>query len=71
VSNATHYLDDFFTCSSANTNECSVNLSLMLSTCNELGMTVNPAKTVEPTSNIEFLGIVIDSNTMELSMSQQ
>ena len=67
--NICHYLDDFFTCGSPGTQECHSNLNIMLSSCETLGMPVNPAKTVRPTTIIEFLGIMINSEQMILSMS--
>ena len=69
--NVIHYLDDFYTCGKAETEECSSNLSIMLKTCVLLGMPVNPAKVVQPVSRMEFLGIIIDSDVMELQMSQE
>ena len=70
-SNICHYLDDYFTCGSASTNECADNLKIMLKSCVDLGMPVNPKKTVQPTTKIEFLGIIINSETMLLSMSDE
>ena len=58
-----HYLDDFFSCGAANSNECSNNLDIMIKTCDLLGLPVNPKKTVVPTTCIEFLGIIIDTNS--------
>jgi hypothetical protein len=69
--NICHYLDDLFTCGSPNSTECHDNLAIMLSSCEMLGMPVNTKKTVQPTSVIEFLGIVIDSDQMILSMSTE
>jgi hypothetical protein len=54
VTNTCHYLDDFYTCGRAGTDECITNLNRMLSTCEELGMPVNPAKVVQPTTQLEF-----------------
>jgi hypothetical protein len=70
-SNVIHYLDDFYTCGKAGTSECASNLSIMLQTCEVLGMPVNPAKVVQPVSRLEFLGIIIDADVMELQMSQE
>ena len=70
-SNVCHYLDDFFTCGSASTSECEINLNIMLRTCVDLGMPVNPKKTVQPTTSLEFLGIIINSELMILSMSDE
>jgi hypothetical protein len=71
ATNAIHYLDDFFTCGPPTSPECQNNLEIMLSVSTELGMPVNPEKTVTPTTTLEFLGIVLDSDAMELRMSDQ
>jgi hypothetical protein len=69
ATNARHYLDDFFTCGGPKSNECQQNLDIMLAVSAELGMPVNPSKTVLPTTTLEFLGIIIDTDAMELRMS--
>ena len=66
-----HYLDDYFTCGSSKSNECHNNVQIMIDACNETGFEVNPSKVVYPTTELEFLGIVIDSNAMELRISEQ
>ena len=71
ASNVIHYLDDYFTCGSAGTTECSSNMEIMLATCDVLGMPVNPAKIVCPTTRLEYLGIIIDSQLMEMQMSNE
>ena len=70
VTHMCHYLDDLFTCGSANSPECLNNFRTMLRTCDECGVEVNPKKLVEPEQCVEFLGIVIDSTHMELRMSE-
>jgi hypothetical protein len=71
VTNACHYLDDFMSCGSAGSNECADNLKLMLETCDELGMKVNPKKVLYPATQMEYLGIIIDSESMCLKMSDE
>ena len=66
-----HYLDDYFTCGSSKSNECHNTVQIMIDACNETGFEVNPSKVVYPTTELEFLGIVIDSNSMELRISEQ
>ena len=66
-----HYLDDYFTCGCSKSNECHNNVQIMIDACNETGFEVNPSKVVYPTTELEFLGIVIDSNSMELRISEQ
>ena len=64
-----HYLDDYFSCGSATSDECQRNLDTMLSVCSDTGMKVNMSKVFGPSTTLEFLGIVIDSVKMELRMS--
>ena len=46
-------------------------MSSMLNTCAELGVVVNPRKIVGPSTVLEFLGIIIDSELMELRVSSE
>jgi hypothetical protein len=61
-----HYLDDFYAFGKAETSECASNLDIMLHSCQILGMPVNVAKVVQPLIRLEFLGIISDSDVMEL-----
>jgi hypothetical protein len=70
VTDMIHYLDDMFTAGSANTPQCVDNMDKMLTTCFDCGVTVNPKKIVQPTTVLEFLGIIIDSDKMELRVSE-
>jgi hypothetical protein len=71
VSKLIHYLDDYFTCGAAASDECERNLMTMLHTCGAVGMPVNPAKTSSPSNCMEFLGVIIDSVKCELRMSDE
>ena len=71
VSCVEHYLDDFFTCGDALSTECASNLQQMLITCADLGFLVQPTKVQGPTTELEFLGIVVDSVKMELRISKE
>ena len=71
VLNVEHYLDDFFTCGPPDNIICSENLNIMCNTCQETGFEVNPDKVEKPTTQLEFLGIVIDSSNMQLKISDQ
>ena len=71
VNNVEHYLDDFFTCGPPNSQICYDNLNLMCTTCKETGFQVNPQKIVQPTTQLEFLGIVIDSDKLQLKISAE
>ena len=66
-----HYLDDYITYGSPDSSECDDNLKIMLDMCKETGMAVNPAKVVGPASQIEFLGIIIDTIAMETRISDE
>ena len=71
ISNCCHYMDDYFTAGPPDSDECKINLNIMLSTCEKSGVKVNPKKIVGPSTCIEFLGIIIDSKKMELRMSEE
>ena len=66
-----HYLDDYITAGPPGSVTCQRNLSIMQETCHELGFALNPSKLVQPTTCLEFLGIVIDTHTCELRISDQ
>ena len=66
-----NYLDDFWTCETPSPNpHCRTSLDLMLGTCEHLGFTTNPAKTVLPTTNLILLGIELDSLAQEARINQ-
>ena len=66
-----HYLDDYVTIGPAHSSLCAANMKVMLDTFSELGFTVNPKKVCSSRTELEFLGMVIDSNRMELLISQE
>ena len=57
-----HYLDDFLFVGSPHGNACQESLSLALQLCQELGLPVMQEKVVGPSTVLDFLGIVIDSD---------
>ena len=63
------YLDDFLCFGRAA--ECFKAKSIMLEVCQSLNVPVNPEKTVGPATRMEFLGIILDSDKMELSISSR
>ena len=65
-----HYLNDFFTTGPSNSNACQHNLSHMLSLCNRIGMPIK-TKSGRTTTRLTFLGIVLDTVTMEASISSE
>lgn len=66
-----HYLDDYLTIGPRDSPVCRDNLDILHDACIDIGFQTNPDKRVAPTTKIEFLGIEIDSNTMELRISQE
>ena len=58
-----HYLDDYITCGLAGSDECRLNLSLLIDICQHLGVPLAEEKIEGPTTSIVFLGILIDSSS--------
>ena len=44
---------------------------MTLETCKTVGFDVNPEKVVDATPVLEFLGFIIDTNKMEIRISQE
>ena len=68
VTYVNHYLDDFITMDSSY-DTCRNNLKVMLETCEDVGFGVNYKKVEDPTTELEFLGIVLDTKRMEMRIS--
>ena len=68
-----HYLDDFFFCSSADSEECARSLSIATSLCERLNVPVAPKKVYGPATTLCFLKgcIEIDSRAQELRLPQE
>ena len=66
-----HYLNDFSTAGAPQSCKCSGNLAAMLSLCRYLNVPVKASKVEGPTTNLTFLGIVINTNTMQASISME
>ena len=71
VSYVDHYLDDYITAGKAGSNECANNLQVMCDVCEDLGFSLNPSKVVPPTTVLEFLGIILDTDRMEMRISEE
>ena len=56
-----HYLDDFITIGPPQSQTCHHNLGVITSTCQQLGVPIEPDKTERPATGITFLGLEIDS----------
>ena len=63
-----HYLDDFITVGSLESDECAHNLHVALLTCEELGVPVAGHKCEGPSTCLTFLGIEVDTMAMELRL---
>ena len=61
-----HYLDDFVTVGAPHLQECEQGNKTMLATCEQLGFSVAPAKCEGPTTCLSFLGIEVDTASMQL-----
>ena len=68
VSFVEHYLDDFITLGKPGSDECAINLELILETCRATGTPIEAGKTEGPTTRLVFLGIEIDSEVMEMRL---
>src|SRR5882672_3003007 len=62
-----HYLDNFIPIfkPSMSTHEANVAISWIKDTAKALGLLFQPKKTVRPTTHLEFLGLELDSESME------
>ena len=67
IAHILHYLDDFLFLESLNPGKESV-LCIALRICRELGIPVAPEKVKGPISVLDFLGIILDTEKMELRL---
>ena len=67
-----HYLDDYFTVGPANLAVCADNVQTIIIVClaSQLGIPVAPDKLEGPTTGLVFLGILIDTTSMESSLPE-
>ena len=66
-----HYLDDFLTAGLPHSLICQQNLESMLTLCQRINVPVKDEKVVLPTTKLTFLGIVIDTEKMTASISDE
>ena len=66
-----HYLDDFLTCGAAGSQECRLNLQLLVDICNYLGVPLAEEKVEGPADCLVFLGIAIDTVRGEMRLPSQ
>ena len=63
-----HYLDDFVMVAPPESNDCRKGLQIALGTCGKLGLPVADEKTEGPATQINLLGVVLDSMSMQLRL---
>ena len=68
VSYLDHFLDDYITCGAPNSEECQSNLDKLIQLCKILNIPLAMDKLDGPTTSLVFLGIVIDTNKLELRL---
>ena len=68
VLDATHYLDDFLMLDPAGSEDCGKAQATSLQLCQSLGASEGSHKTEGPSTTITFLGILIDTENMVLSL---
>ena len=65
-----HYINDFLTAGAPDSQECLQHTLIMQSVCEEAGLSMEPSKSVGPTTSLVFLGILIDTVEEELRLPQ-
>lgn len=63
-----HYIDDFITLGAPASDKCANNIAIIHHTCKVSGTPVEEDKSEGPATSLTFLGIVIDSVSMELRL---
>ena len=63
-----HYLDDYFTVSPANSLVCAHNVHTITQVASQVCIPLAPNKLEGPTTQLVFLGILIDTTCMETSL---
>ncbi len=65
-----HYLDDFLLLGSPHSDEYAQALAITLSTCSELGIPLALDKIEGPTTELTFLGVLLNSASLSVSLPQ-
>ena len=65
-----HYIDDFITIGAPKSVECMKNVMIMHELCQELGLPVAVEKDEGPATTLQFLGLELDSQAMEVRVPQ-
>ena len=61
-----HYLDDFLTMGQPGTSVCQINLNLPIKICRMLGIPLAIEKVDGPATMLDFLGILLETEQMEV-----
>ena len=67
----THYLDNFVILGSPGSGQCGRDLSIFVELCESLGIPLAEEKIEDPSTKLEVLGIIIDTEYMQLSLSEE
>lgn len=70
VQHVTHYLNDYIVLGSADTSQCERDLKILVNVCECLGVPLAEEKMEGPATRLEILGIIVDSETMQLSLPE-
>ena len=71
VEHLIHYLDDFFTAGPPDSPVCSHNMATMNHLCTLLNTPTKPEKEEGPSTTLTFLGILLDTTTMQASITPE
>ena len=71
VSACLHYIDDFLTFGYPGSNQCDINLHILIQTCQELGLTLGVLKIEGPVAIIIFLGIELNTVLMTMRLPDE
>ena len=66
-----HYIDNFLTAGKPASPQCQQNLTCIEKACADLGVPLKREKVVGPTTSLDFLGIVLDTEAMELRLPDE
>lgn len=71
IQHATQYLDDSIILGLAGTSQCKKNLGTLVNLCQCLGIPLAEEKLEGPATRLEILGIIVYSETRQLSLPEQ
>lgn len=71
IANCTHYLDDFYLAGPPSSPQCEDDMQKTIALFKNLGVPLAPEKIEGPVTNLTFLGIEIDSQTMSIRLPEE